>query len=72
MFTATPNLVGLETSEARSVTDYLRSNVGLLGEGEVAAALAGCPPMLMYNAQDNLAKKVTDSFVTLLRFEGCL
>lgn len=58
IFTATPNLLGLEASEALSVTEYLRSNLGLAGEGEVAAALVGCPAMLMYNVQENLAKKV--------------
>lgn len=58
MFASTPNLVGLEVRNARTVVEYLRSEIGLSGEGELATALSGCPPMLMYNVRDNLAQKV--------------
>lgn len=58
MFTDTPALVGLGAEDAHPVTEYLRSVLGLKGRGEVASALAGCPPMLIYSVKHNLDKKV--------------
>jgi len=53
----TPSLLGIEASDANDVATYLRSELGLRGQGRLAGALAGCPPMLMYHTWDNLRKK---------------
>lgn len=61
MLTATPSLLGVEASDANDVVNYLRSELGLRGKGQLASALAGCPPMLMYHTWDNLRKKARRS-----------
>lgn len=58
MLTNTPSLLGVEASDAKDVVNFLRSELGLQGEGQLASALAGCPPMLMYHTWSNLRKKV--------------
>lgn len=58
MFLQTPALVGIDVAEAIGVSTYLRQRLGLDGPGQLAAALMGCAPMLMYHAWDNLDKKV--------------
>lgn len=58
MLKTTPSLLGVEASDANDVANYLRTELGLRGKGQLASALAGCPPMLMYHAWDNLRKKV--------------
>ena len=58
MLTCTPSLAGVEAGDAREVTGYLRSQLGLDGGGQLASTLEACPPMLMYHAWDNLRKKV--------------
>ncbi|CBJ31906.1 conserved unknown protein [Ectocarpus siliculosus] len=57
MLTTTPSLVGMDVSDAKDVAGYLRSELGLSGKGQLASALAGCPPMLMYHTWDNLRMK---------------
>lgn len=57
MLLKTPALVGVEASDASDVVAYLGDELGLNGKGQLAEALARCPPMLMYNVQDNLRKK---------------
>ncbi|CAM9343626.1 unnamed protein product, partial [Scytosiphon promiscuus] len=59
MLISTPSLLGVEASDANDVANYLRSELGLHGKGQLASALAGCPPMLMYHAWDNLRAKVS-------------
>ncbi|CAN0549171.1 unnamed protein product, partial [Ectocarpus sp. 12 AP-2014] len=59
MLTTTPSLVGMDVSDAKDVAGYLRSELGLNGKGQLASALAGCPPMLMYHTWDNLRMKVS-------------
>ncbi|CAM9116281.1 unnamed protein product, partial [Pylaiella littoralis] len=59
MLIATPSLLGVEASDANDVVSYLRSELGLRGKGQLASALTGCPPMLMYHTWDNLRKKVS-------------
>lgn len=59
MLGETPSLLGVEASDAGDVADFLRSELGLTGEGQLASALAGCPPMLMYHTWDNLRKKAS-------------
>ncbi|CAN0080059.1 unnamed protein product [Ascophyllum nodosum] len=58
MLLRTPALAGVEPFDAGEVVSYMRGELGLDGKGQLAAALVGCPPMLMYNAQTNLDKKV--------------
>lgn len=58
MLISTPSLLGVEASDANDVANYLRSELSLHGKGKLASALAGCPPMLMYHAWDNLRAKV--------------
>lgn len=58
MLTTTPSLVGMDVSDAKDVAGYLRSELGLSGKGQLASALAGCPPMLMYHTWNNLRMKV--------------
>lgn len=59
MLLTTPSLLGVEASDANDVVTFLKSELGLRGEGQLASALAGCPPMLMYHTWDNLRKKVS-------------
>lgn len=58
MLLATPSLLGVEASDAGDVVNFLKSELGLRGDGRLASTLAGCPPMLMYHTWDNLRKKV--------------
>ncbi|CAN0554939.1 unnamed protein product, partial [Ectocarpus sp. 12 AP-2014] len=59
MLATTPSLVGMDVSDAKDVAGYLRSELGLNGKGQLASALTGCPPMLMYHTWDNLRMKVS-------------
>ncbi|CAM9990383.1 unnamed protein product, partial [Ectocarpus sp. 13 AM-2016] len=59
MLATTPSLVGMDVSDAKDVAGYLRSELGLNGKGQLASALAACPPMLMYHTWDNLRMKVS-------------
>ena len=65
MLLRTPALAGVEPFDAGEVVSYMRGELGLDGKGQLAAALVGCPPMLMYNAQTNLDKKARGRSVSI-------
>lgn len=71
MMLQTPALVGVEASDASDVVAYLGNDLGLDGKGQLTEALANCPPMLMYNARDNLQQKAR-RFPHQIAFAACV
>lgn len=71
MLLRTPALVGVEASDASDVVAYLGNELGLDRKGQLTEALARCPPMLMYSAQDNLRKKAS-GFLHRMCFATCV